>query len=203
MGAAAGVAEARPGGFGYLVGPDGALVEMTGGPTTTASFSHVHLFHEQPVCAAEWYVEHLGMTLPPPREGAPSAEATDWTAADCATADRGEPGWPSLEAVGTIRSPRATIVFDGGSIGFYARQCDRARCGTDAALVPSRGQVLDHVAFEVADLDGFADHLRGAGIPTEGPYAFGETRALMVVGPDGLSIELVEGSGPEGRPRGR
>ncbi|MGI9629144.1 MAG: hypothetical protein ACR2QM_20140, partial [Longimicrobiales bacterium] len=41
-------AEPRPGGFSYVLGPDGALFELTGGPNTTASLSHVHFFHEQP-----------------------------------------------------------------------------------------------------------------------------------------------------------
>ena len=57
----------RPGGFSYVLAPDGVLFELTGGANTTASMSHVHLFHEHPQCAANWYVEHLGMSLPPIR----------------------------------------------------------------------------------------------------------------------------------------
>ncbi|MGQ0647135.1 MAG: hypothetical protein ACT4P7_06160 [Gemmatimonadaceae bacterium] len=33
------------------------------------------------------------------------------------------------------------------------------------------------------------------GVLLEGPYAFGETRALMIEDPDGLAIELIEGAG--------
>ena len=61
-------AEPRPGGFSYVLAPDGALFELTGGPDTTPSLSHVHLFHEQPQCAANWYVSHLGMALAPVRK---------------------------------------------------------------------------------------------------------------------------------------
>jgi len=45
--------------------PDGALFEIAGGPDRQDSFAHVHFYHEQPLCAANWYVEHLGMELPP------------------------------------------------------------------------------------------------------------------------------------------
>jgi catechol 2,3-dioxygenase-like lactoylglutathione lyase family enzyme len=65
--ATAGAAPPRAGGFSYVVAPDGVLFELTGGPDTRDSFSHVHFFHEQPLCAANWYVLHLGMELPPSR----------------------------------------------------------------------------------------------------------------------------------------
>jgi catechol 2,3-dioxygenase-like lactoylglutathione lyase family enzyme len=60
-------------------------------------------------------------------------------------------------------------------------------------LVPSRGQALDHVAFSVDDLDVLLRRLRrnGVRVLTE-PYDFGDMRAVMIEGPDGLSIELVE-----------
>ena len=47
----------RDGGFSYVVAPDGVLFELTGGPTTRDSFSHIHFFHEQPLCAANWFVD--------------------------------------------------------------------------------------------------------------------------------------------------
>ena len=36
-------ADPRPGGFSYVLGPDGVLFELTGGPSTTASLSHVQI----------------------------------------------------------------------------------------------------------------------------------------------------------------
>ena len=185
-------AEPRPGGFGYVVGPDGALVELVGGPDTDPSFSHVHLYHEEPACAAAWYVEHLGMELPPGRDEAGEPVPGELPT-PCDGVERGAPGWPSLEHAGTLRAPNARVVFSGGSISIYPRQCVQGRCGEDRPLVPSRGQVLDHVAFRVSDLDVRVRALRDAAVEIlEEPYPFEGGRAVLVRGPDGLSVELVE-----------
>jgi predicted enzyme related to lactoylglutathione lyase len=59
--------------------------------------------------------------------------------------------------------------------------------------VPSRGQALDHVAFSVDDLDVMLRRLRRNGVRVLiEPYDFGDSRAAMIEGPDGLAIELVE-----------
>ena len=52
----------RTGGFGYLRGPDDALVEYAGNHPAER-FNHVHLYHEDPFCAQLWYA------APPPRAG--------------------------------------------------------------------------------------------------------------------------------------
>lgn len=184
--------DAREGGFGYLVGPDGALVELTGSPRTSPSFSHVHLYHEHPQCAANWYVEHMGMALPPRRDPATGDTVPRPLFSDCEGAQRATPGWPSLERAGTVRGPRGTVRHGNGSLSFYPRQCTLERCGDDSPLVPSAGQVLDHVAFSVSDLDRWVRHLVERGVVVGDPYAFGATRAVMIEGPDRLSIELVE-----------
>jgi len=184
----------REGGFGYLHGPDGAIVELTGSARTNPSFSHVHLFHEQPRCAANWYVEHLGMSIPPRRD--PGTRDTipveRWP--DCASEPVGEAGWPSLEHRGTLRSPNGSVRFANGTIGFYPRQCRDGRCGAgDGPLVPSAGQVLDHVGFRVDAIGPWIARLRAQGVTLlDGPYEFGEGRGVLVEGPDGLGIELVE-----------
>ena len=52
------------------------LVEFNGTAETTELFhGHTHFWHEQPLCAANWYVEHLGLTLPPLRDPETGAEA--------------------------------------------------------------------------------------------------------------------------------
>ena len=181
--ATAPAADPREGGFGYLVGPDGALIELTGSPRTNPSFSHVHLFHSEPLCAANWYVDNLGMSLPPRRDPATGDTISQTRHENCRSAEPGPPGWPSLERAGTVRSPRAAVRHATGSLSFYP----------SAPLVSSRGQVLDHVAFEVSDLDRWLTHLAEKGTDvSEGPYAFGDTRAALIEGPDGLGIELVE-----------
>lgn len=176
-------ADPRPGGFSYLLAPDGALFELTGGPNTTASLSHVHLFHEHPRCAAEWYVAHLGFE--PASAPVPEGESCEAAPA--------EAGWPSLERIGTIRQPRATVEPAGGQFSIYPRQCVGDRCGGPAPLVGSRGQVLDHLGLEVTDLDGWNAWLLQEGVPLLEPlHDIDEGRALMIEGPDAIAIELVE-----------
>lgn len=185
----------RDGGFSYVVAPDGVLFEFTGGPGTRDALAHVHLFHERPRCAARWYAEQLGMELPPARPGAAEQPDAGCEAPEAAPT-YGEAGWPSLEPVGTIRQPTASVRLANGSLSWYPRQCVGTRCGTDQPLVPSRGQALDHVAFLVDGLDARLAQLRRAGVTVlEGPYAFGATRAAMIEGPDRLAIELVERRG--------
>ena len=190
LGSAA-AAPPRDGGFSYVVAPDGVLFELTGGPATRDSFSHMHFYHEHPLCAANWYVEHLGMELPPVRDS--SGVERPRQAYDPCVAPFGEPGWPALEPIGTIRQPNAGVRFGNGSMSWYPRQCQGSRCGRDQPLVPSRGQALDHVAFTVDSLDALVTRLRAAKVKVlEGPYRFGGARAFMIEDPDGLSIELID-----------
>ena len=181
----------REGGFSYVVAPDGVLFELTGGPATRDSFSHMHFYHEHPLCAANWYVEQLGMELPPVRDSSGVEHARK--AYDPCVAPFGEAGWPALEPAGTIRQPNASVRFGNGSMAWYPRQCQGDRCGRDQPLVPSRGQALDHVAFTVDSLDALMVRLRAAKVKVlEGPYQFGGARAFMIEDLDGLSIELID-----------
>lgn len=191
------LAEPRPGGFGYLVGPDGGLVELTGSVRTNPAFAHVHLFHEEPRCAANWYVDVLGFAHSPARDpdtGEPVARER-WTPCE---GERGDRGWPSLEAAGTVRAPSARVVHGNGSISSYPRQCRGEECTSTPRLAPSRGQVFDHVAFEVDDLDPFLARFDEHGVVILDRYAFGSGRAVLIEGPDRLAIELVE-LGPDER----
>jgi catechol 2,3-dioxygenase-like lactoylglutathione lyase family enzyme len=194
--ASAPTAPPRDGGFSYVVAPDGVLFEFTGGPGTRDAFSHMHFFHEHPLCAANWYVEHLGMELPPVRD-ASGAETPRKPHAPC-EAEYGPAGWPSLEQIGTIRSPSGAVRFGNGSMSWYPIQCIRGRCGpsTRTPFAPTRGQALDHVAFTVDSLDALLGRLRRAGVKVlEEPHPFGDTRAFMIEDPDGVAIELVERRG--------
>jgi catechol 2,3-dioxygenase-like lactoylglutathione lyase family enzyme len=180
----------RDGGFSYVVAPDGVLFELTGGASTKDSFAHIHFFHEQPLCAANWFVAHLGMELPAVRDS--SGKETPRAAWSPCDVKYGEAGWPALEPAGTIRQPQGTVRYANGSMSWYPRQCVGTRCGHEQKLVPSRGQVLDHVAFSVDNFDALYESLRRDGVKIlEQPHAFGDTRAFMIEDPDGLSIELV------------
>src|ERR1041384_4295018 len=84
---AKGVQPTRQGGFGYLRGPDGAMIENAQAGDAER-FNHVHMYHEHPRCAMEWYTTHLGARMPQGRGGrgaAPSAPVAGQpsTSADC------------------------------------------------------------------------------------------------------------------------
>jgi catechol 2,3-dioxygenase-like lactoylglutathione lyase family enzyme len=186
---------ARPGNmdFGYLVDPDGMLVEFNRGPTENF-WGHHHYWHEQPLCAANWYVEHLGMQLPPVRNPTTGQMAPQpkWDPCDVPI---GEVSYPTFIRSGQLRIPIGNVRFANGGWSWYTRQCRLGRCGpgNDQPLSRSRGQVVDHIALAYPDLDAVMAHLKAKKVPVlEGPYKLGDTRAFLIEDLDGLSIELVE-----------
>jgi catechol 2,3-dioxygenase-like lactoylglutathione lyase family enzyme len=67
--------------------------------------------------------------------------------------------------------------------------------GVPNVLAPSRGRTLDHVGFEVTNLDGFCRALEASGVKLDVPYAKDPTgvgRAFLT-DPWGTRIELTEG----------
>jgi catechol 2,3-dioxygenase-like lactoylglutathione lyase family enzyme len=163
------------GGFSYMRGPDNALVEYAGNHPAER-FNHVHLYQEDPIGAFHWY-QHLN---PPVRPGyAPAA-------ADGNLSRGPDRTWPALNREGMFRTPRAGVEFGGVSMMWYANQGERLLAG-------SRGQLQDHIALSVADLDAWIDKLRGEGVKfLEEPYPLGDTRAVMIEGPSREALELVE-----------
>ena len=181
--------------FGYVVDPDGILVEFNGNAETEDLFhGHTHFWHEQPLCAANWYVEHLGMELPPRRD--PESDVlTPRALHEPCDVEIGDVSFPTFLPMGQLRRPIGVVQLANAGWAWYTRQCRDGRCGPelDRPLVPSRGQVVDHVAISYPDLDPVLAHLEAAGVPIlEGPYPFGDTRAALIEDLDGLALELVE-----------
>ncbi len=187
---AQGIKPAGGGGFAYLQGPDGAIVEYQGN-MPAERFNHVHMYQEDPVCAQLWYVKHLGG----------KGRATDKTELNCKS-ERSEPSWPALEKEGTIRIPSGGVTFDDVSLQWYARQ-------GSAPLASTRDHLADHIALSVSNLEAWVNRLRTAGVkflgqrqefsggaiaidglPTAGKL--GDLRTVMIEGPSREAIELVE-----------
>jgi catechol 2,3-dioxygenase-like lactoylglutathione lyase family enzyme len=174
-----GLGPAGGGGFAYMRGPDDALVEYAG-DHPAERFNHVHLYQEDPLCAQLWYQKHLNA---PPRAGWGGAPVTE---ADCKVPRGADRTWPSLNREGMFRSPRAGVEFGDVALIWYANQGDRPLAG-------SRGQLQDHIALSVTDLDAWIDKLRSEGVAfLEEPYSLGDTRAVMIEGPSREALELVE-----------
>jgi catechol 2,3-dioxygenase-like lactoylglutathione lyase family enzyme len=176
---AKGIRPAGGGGFAYMRGPDNALVEYAGNHPAER-FNHVHLYQEDPIAAFHWYQKHLNA---PMRPGYAPAAVSDGNGKLTRGRDR---TWPALNREGMFRTPRAGVEFGDVSMMWYANQGDQP-------LVSSRGQLQDHIALSVEDLDAWVDKLRDEGVKfLEEPYALGDTRAVMIEGPSREALELVE-----------
>ncbi len=174
-----GLGPAGGGGFAYMKGPDDALVEYAG-DHPAERFNHVHLYQEEPLCAQLWYQKHLNA---PPRAGWGGISATE---ADCKVPRGADRTWPALNRDGMFRSPRAGVEFGDVALIWYANQGNRP-------LASSRGQLQDHIALSVTDLDAWVDKLSNEEIKfLEQPYPLGDTRAVMLEGPSREALELVE-----------
>jgi catechol 2,3-dioxygenase-like lactoylglutathione lyase family enzyme len=181
------VAEARTqtvrptggGGFAYLQGPDGVIVEYVGNQPVDR-MNHVHMWQEDPFCAQFWYQKHFD--APAFAGRTPPAGITE---ANCKVARGADRSWPALEKDGTYRVPTAAVMFGDVALTWYMNQGDKP-------LASSRGHVMDHIALSVADLDAWMAKLRSEGIKLGEPYKLGDTRAVMLEGPSREALELVE-----------
>jgi catechol 2,3-dioxygenase-like lactoylglutathione lyase family enzyme len=182
---------ATPGGFGYLRGPDGVMIENAQSGTTER-FNHVHMYHEHPACATQWYVTHLGARAPQGRGGAgrggnAPAGPTPGTSSDCSNPKTvySPPTFPSFAKGGFVRDPAGGVNFDDISISM--------RPWPGGGLAPTRGYVYDHWALSTADLDKTVSRLKSEGVKfLEEIHPWGTMRAAMIEGPDRIAIELVE-----------
>ena len=129
------------GGFAYMAGPDGALVEYAGN-YPAERFNHVHLWQEEPLCAQLWYQKHLNAAA------RASFGEVSVTEADCMVPRGADRTWPALNREGMFRAPRAGVEFGDVVLTWYANQ-------GDAPLASPRGQLQDHIALSVADLDAW------------------------------------------------
>jgi hypothetical protein len=189
---AKGVQPARQGGFGYLRGPDGAMIENAQAGDTER-FNHVHMYHEHPRCAMDWYVTHLGARMPQGRggRGGRGSEATGpaagqpSTSADCKTTAYAPPTWPSFAKTGFVRDPAGGVNIDDISISI--------RPWPGGGLVSTRGKLVDHWAVSTSNLDTTVARLKREGVKfLEEIHPWGSMRAAMIEGPDRIAIEIVE-----------
>jgi catechol 2,3-dioxygenase-like lactoylglutathione lyase family enzyme len=176
---ASGVQPKGGGGFAYMTGPDNALVEFAGN-YPAERFNHVHLWQEDPLCAQLWYQKHLNA---PARASFGELSVSE---ANCKIPRGVDRTWPALNREGMFRTPRAGVEFGDIVLTWYANQ-------GDAPLVSPRGQLQDHIALSVTDLDAWVAKLRGEGVRfLEDAYRLGDARAVMIEGPSREALELVE-----------
>jgi Glyoxalase/Bleomycin resistance protein/Dioxygenase superfamily len=176
---AQGLQPTHKGGFGYLRGPDNVMIENAQGqPGEPERFNHVHMLHEHPVCAMQWYAQHLGATVPPNYKLPAAGE-------DCKR-PYSAPTFPSFHQFpGFVREPAGGVTF--GDIGVFIRPWP------GGGLASPEGYVVDHWALSVADLQPTADRLKSEGVKIlEDVHAWGNSRTMMIEGPDRARIEIIE-----------
>jgi catechol 2,3-dioxygenase-like lactoylglutathione lyase family enzyme len=175
---AQGIKPAGGAGFGYIGGPDGAMIEFQG-DMPAERFNHVHMYQEDPFCAQLWYEKHLN--APASNRGPQPTEA------DCKVARGTEPSWPALEKPGMYRIPaQVGVNFDDVTATWYMNP-------GNAPLAPTRGHLVDHFGISVANLDAWVAKLQKENVKfLRKTYKLGDTRAVMIEGPSREAIELVE-----------
>lgn len=168
-------------GFAYLRGPDDAMVEYQGN-MAAERFNHVHMYQDQPFCAALWYQTHLNVAAPAPRAG-----QVVRTEANCKVERGPDKTFPALDWDGMYRTPAVqTTVFGDVSLYFYMNQ-------GSAPAPPTRGHLMDHIAVGVSNLDAWLAKLKSENVTIlEPPYKIGDSRAFMISGPSNEAIEIIE-----------
>jgi hypothetical protein len=173
-------------GYGYLQGPDNALVELGGRSSNLGEFFHrIRMFHDKPVCARFWYRRHLNAPTSP-QANVPE-NYVSVPERECAAAQRpAAPRWPALQRDGLLGGFHAYSSFSDVTVVMYFRE------GSEP-LQSSRAHVIDHMALSVSNLDAWIAKLKSEGVTfLEEQYRLGDTRAVMIEGPSREAIELVE-----------
>jgi len=160
--AAAAAGTAAPyGRFAYILGPDGAKVELVTSAEKNAppiKHHHVHFINKQYVEMQQWYMKALDATLRP-------GQTDFFIGAD-------------LPGVGYM-------------LNFFRWEGDQ-----NMNPVGTKGRVVDHIGFEVKNLEAFCKKLEARGVKFDVPFrsvpAIGLNIAY-ITDPTGVYIELTEG----------
>jgi catechol 2,3-dioxygenase-like lactoylglutathione lyase family enzyme len=164
--------------YAYVETPDHGLVELN--TAGSQRFGHLHLFSEDPVAAGEWYTNHFGL----PRRGAGAASR--------------EPRFYRGFQIG----PSASLMMDNVNIIIYPIQyskkayADHWKQG-QTAMSPTKGRVVDHIAFGVDNLAETLARLTKEGVKIIDPMSTttaGKLKHAFIEGPDYIRIELIEGA---------
>ena len=171
------MAGGKPFYYAYVESPDRALIELN--TAAHHQFGHLHLFSEDPVAAGEWYMKHFGATS---RRQPPFSR---------------EPRFRGSVQIG----PGMSLTSDNVNIIVYPIQYSKTAYQDhwkegQAAMLPTKGRVVDHVAFSVDNLAGTLERLEKDGVKVTDPVRpipGTKVRSAFVEGPDGIRIEVVEG----------
>jgi catechol 2,3-dioxygenase-like lactoylglutathione lyase family enzyme len=156
---------------GYVYSPDGVKIEIIQRPTLAMpiQFDQVHFF----------------VADPGPNGGPGWSELQKWYATNFGVMiERDQLTGP---AAGNLASaPMAQSKLSGVNFRFSKQ---------DSKAVPTKGRALDHIGFEIKNLEAFCKKLEAQGIKLDTPYSLreGGLGLAFVTDPLGTRIELNEG----------
>jgi len=163
------VQEVTPNVQAFVTLPNDVIIEVQEDTMlpTDVAFSHFHLMATDQNATREWYMKTFGGVEAQRR--------------------------PGLKGVGI---PPGTVDFLGAG-GRGGKGKDGAPAAPPAPPAPTAGRFLDHIGFEVKDLDAFAKKLQADGVkldsgPTDMTKQFG-LKIAFLTDPNGTRIELTEG----------
>jgi hypothetical protein len=165
---AKGVQPAGGVGFAYLQGPDARSSNIKGTclPSGSASFICIGNIRS---ATSSGNQKHLNAVL--------GALGTPYTEANCKVPRGPDKTWPALEKDRMYRTPAAPLTFGDLALNSYMRPGEKPLVGT-------RGQLMDHFALSVTNLDAWITKLRNEGVRfLKQPYKLGNLHAVMIEGP--------------------
>ena len=165
----------------YLYGPDKEVLEIWTGPQNHL-YNHLHFVSKDQEATRQWYADVLG--VPWPTRSNPPPPSTQTT-----------PPNPLMSP--GITGPRVDNV---GFVFFRQPETEPMSplWGSNKpikTIQPTKGRVVDHLAFSFRRIDPIFEKLKSANIPIVEPitthpdYGF---RSFFIMGPDNVLLEIVE-----------
>jgi catechol 2,3-dioxygenase-like lactoylglutathione lyase family enzyme len=156
----------------YMYGPDREVIEIYSGEQNHR-YNHVHLLSADMNRATQWYADLLGITLRRREVPRPADAAALWANA---------------------------IRVDNVTINIFARPEREPVPGWYGkrpltAFEPTRGSVVDHIAFSFRRIEPVLEHARAMGATVTAPIAVQPdtgVKSFFLQGPDGVLVEIVE-----------
>ncbi len=176
----------------YIFGPDREVIEIW-----TAfhhnRFGHVHLFADDVNVTARWYRQHLGLDGVDKDVPKPKAAPADYVV---------KPSDASIFQylwMNAVKVDDVELNIFGKPDKEYGIWWNYEPIET---LEPTKGRVVDHLAFSYKDIKPVFERMKAAGVEIVEPITFKEEyqfNSFFVMGPDKVTIEIVEAKPlPEG-----
>jgi catechol 2,3-dioxygenase-like lactoylglutathione lyase family enzyme len=160
--------------YTYLYGADRELIEIYSGEQNHR-FNHVHLLAADVNATATWYADNLGVRIGRRDAAKPANRDQFW--------------------VNSIVVDNVTFYVFGKPEGDPPPRWWASQGAAMKALEPTKGRVIDHVAFSYRAIEPVLERMKKAGVTIVEPIAVREPykiKSFFVQGPDNVLVEIVE-----------